>query len=562
MTDSDPAPALEPTAPASTGTAAMYALRAARKRHRLGDIEWFDAAYRVYLVALFGGGALVWLSDLVGDEPLTLAQAGDVARHGPNLLGMVAVLALAAGLRSGSQGGPLALEAADVMHVMLSPVPRRTALLRPTVQRIRGAVFAGAATAAVLGQLAGRRLPGSPTAWFFAGALFGANAALLWVGGALLAHTLRVPLVLSTSLAALGVAWQGAAIATDIPGPADLDGSLGLWGWRQHPIDLLAIGVSLALTVAGVILVARTSLEALARRANLVAQLRFAVTMQDLRTVILLRRQLSYEHTRRRPWFRVPAREHADPVWRRGWHSLVRFPTGRLVRMVALAAGAGACQVAAFHGTTPAILGSMVLLFVLGLESMEPLSQEIDQPDRTDSFPIERGDLLFRHLRAPAAALLPFALIGAASAVIADAVVTDGERIGSSIAVAAILMLPTILAGAAGAAVSIVRDAPDPMSSTNQQSFMPPEMAGFTTVLRTLVPLIVVVAGGASVLVVRESVERGDAALPSAIRSAVGVTLLVAATAVWVRHRDRMRQRFRAFMDEGRTYTQQQRSMR
>ncbi|MGD9997233.1 MAG: hypothetical protein AB7L17_18150 [Ilumatobacteraceae bacterium] len=563
---SDPEPVSDVPAPApgpaSTGAAAMYALRAARKRRRLGDIEWFDAAYRVYLVALFGGGALVWLSDLVGDEPLTLAQAANVAQHGPNVLGMVAVLAFAAGLRSGSQGGPLALESADVMHVMLSPVPRRTALLRPTVQRIRAAVFAGAAAAAVLGQLAGRRLPGSPTAWFAAGALFGANAALLWVGGALVAHTVRVPLVVSTLVAAVGVAWQGVAIATDVPGPADLDGSLGLWGWRQHPVDLLAVAVSVALTMAGILLVARTSLEALARRANLVAQLRFAVTMQDLRTVILLRRQLSYEHTRRRPWMRVPAREHADAVWRRGWHSLVRFPTGRLVRMVALAAGAGACQVAAFHGTTPAILGSMVLLFVLGLEAMEPLSQEIDQPDRTDSFPVERGDLLARHLRAPTIALVPFALIGATAAVIADAVVTDGERVGSAIAIAAILMLPTVLAGAAGAAVSIVRDAPDPMSSTNQQSFMPPEMAGFTTVLRTLVPLIVVVAGAASVLLVREAVEQGDAAVPAAIRAAVGVLLLAAATALWVRHRDRMRRRFRAFMDEGRTYTQQQRSIR
>jgi hypothetical protein len=36
-----PAPSSEP---ASTGTAAMHALRATRKRHRLGDMEWFDAA--------------------------------------------------------------------------------------------------------------------------------------------------------------------------------------------------------------------------------------------------------------------------------------------------------------------------------------------------------------------------------------------------------------------------------------------------------------------------------------------------------------------------------------
>jgi hypothetical protein len=230
--------------------------------------------------------------------------------------------------------------------------------------------------------------------------------------------------------------------------------------------------------------------------------------------------------------------------------------------MVALAAGAGACQVAAFHGTTPAILGSMVLLFVLGLESMEPLSQEIDQPDRTDSFPVERGLLLFRHLGAPTAVLVPFAVVGAAAAVVTDAVVTDGSRVGASIAIAAILALPTILAGAAGAAVSIVRDAPDPLASTNQQTFMPPEMAGFTTVLRTLVPLIVVVAGSTSILFVRQAVEHGNGAVPAALRAAVGVVMLVAGTAVWVRHRDRMHAKWREFMNEGRTYTQQQRSAR
>ena len=54
---------------------------------------------------------------------------------------------------------------------------------------------------------------------------------------------------------------------------------------------------------------AMDALEALARRSALVAQLRFAVTMQDLRTVVLLRRQLNQEQARRHPWLRLrPAR--------------------------------------------------------------------------------------------------------------------------------------------------------------------------------------------------------------------------------------------------------------
>jgi hypothetical protein len=100
------------------------------------------------------------------------------------------------------------------------------------------------------------------------------------------------------------------------------------------------------------------------------------------------------------------------------------------------------------------------------------------------------------------------------------------------------------------------------MSSTSQQTFMPPEMAGFSTVLRTLVPLAVSIAGALSIVLVREAVEGGNAAVSAAVRATIGVALLVAATALWVRHRDRMRRRFRAFMAEGRTYTQQQRSAR
>ena len=104
------------------------------------------------------------------------------------------------GLRSGAQGGPIALEAADVAYVMLAPVDRRRALLRPTFQRVRSAAFAVGVVGAVAGQLAGRRLPGTPFAWFFGGALFGATVGLLWAGGALVAHVVRVRLPAATLL--------------------------------------------------------------------------------------------------------------------------------------------------------------------------------------------------------------------------------------------------------------------------------------------------------------------------------------------------------------------------
>jgi hypothetical protein len=547
-----------------TPTAAMVALRRTRQRHRLGNIEWFEAAYRVYLLALIGGGSVLAASSAVGDKPVSQATADTFARHAPAALGLVAVLALLAGLRSGAQGGPLALEAPDVMYVMLAPVDRRRALLRPAVQRLRGAAYAGGVFGAIAGQLAGRRLPGTTLAWAASGATFGIAIGLIWVGAALISHATHVPLWSMTVLGMALLVWQGLAVAgTHAPAPGNLVGSLALWGWRQRGIDALALLVIVALVVVGFAMLRRTSLDALARRSGLVAQLRFAVTMQDLRTVILLRRQLNQEQTRNRPWIRLRTRHRKHAVWRRGWHSLLRLPATRIVRMAVVAAAAGASQGLVLRGTSPALLVTAGLLFLLGLEAMEPLSQEVDQPDRADSLPIDRGALMVRHLAAPAVALVPFALIGAAGATIVTIVNSHGRYTWTgAAAVAAILCIPTALGGAAGAVVSIVRDAPDPTANASQQAFMPPEMAGVTTLLRVLIPLVVSAIATLNVLLVRSAALRGDSTIGAAIRGAIASTLLTAAVAYWVLKRDDIRRSIKSFMAQGRESTTQQRSAR
>ncbi|MBI4883526.1 MAG: hypothetical protein HY826_05665 [Actinobacteria bacterium] len=532
---------------------ALRALRRTRQRHRLGNIEWFDAAYRAYLVGLFGGGSVLWISSSVHDEALGAAAIADIARNGPSIIGLVTALALLAGLRGGAQGGPIALETADVVHVMLSPVDRRRALLRPALQRVRGAMFLGATVGAIAGQLAGRRLPGSLSAWAGGGALFGVATAMLWAGAALLAHTLGCPRWIATSSGIGVVVWQTVAIFQSgrtggIAGPADSFGSLAMWGWRQRPIDLVAVAVALVAVTAGLLTLGRISLEALARRSALVAQLRFAVTMQDLRTVILLRRQLNQEQARRRPWRKSGAtsgRGVTRAVWSRGWHGLLRFPATRLVRIGALAALFGVLQATVVRGTTPAVLASALVAFVIGLEVMEPLSQEVDQPDRTDSFPIDRGELLARHLLAPTIALIPFAAVAAVAAVLvlgsADAIVP-----------AAIFALPNLVAGSAGGVVSIVRDAPDPIKTERQQSFVPPEMAGLGATLRLLLPVIVSTFGTSTVFFLRAAADAGESLIAAAVRGALGSALLALLVGYWVKVRDRVRRRIRAFMDEGR----------
>ena len=65
----------------------LRAMRRTRRVRRLGELEWFEVAYRVYLAALVGGGVILWLSGLVTDEPATAEEIADVTTHGPAVLG-------------------------------------------------------------------------------------------------------------------------------------------------------------------------------------------------------------------------------------------------------------------------------------------------------------------------------------------------------------------------------------------------------------------------------------------------------------------------------------------
>jgi hypothetical protein len=160
---------------------------------------------------------------------------------------------------------------------------------------------------------------------------------------------------------------------------------------------------------------------------------------------------------------------------------------------------------------------------------------------------------MFRHLAAPAVALVPFAVVAAAAAV----AVLGTSR---TIVPAAILALPMVLAGATGGVVSIVRDAPDPTSSTSQQAFVPPEMAGMSSALRIGLPILVSTLGASTVLLVRAADRAGASTTGAALRGAVGALLIVTLAAVWVRRRDAWRRKFRGFMAEGQAHTKQQRS--
>ena len=131
------------------------------------------------------------------------------------------------------------------------------------------------------------------------------------------------------------------------------------------------------------------SIEAARRRAGLVAQLRFAVTLQDMRTVVLLRRQLAQEKPRNRPWIRLRPRRGrlpADLAPR-----LAELPALPVPRAAAHG-GAGRRRrprrsASMWRGATAMFIVAGLALYLAGYDAVEPLAQEVDHPTRWESYP-------------------------------------------------------------------------------------------------------------------------------------------------------------------------------
>ena len=567
-----------------TSKATLAELRTTRQRRRLGDTDWYDIAYRVYLFALVGLVLVVWVSDAIDGAIGDGVDTADLLEKGPSIIGLLVVAAFGLGMRSGADGGPVAIELADIRYVLAAPISRRAVMLRPVAQRLRAAAFAIGLGGAVLGQLIATDVEGSRTAWAAACGAFGAIVGVTFVATAVIAHTLRVPRWLATTLATVALVWQGAVAwgiwndeATGLArvAPGNPAGRLALWGISQRGIDVIAIVVAIAMTAAALALSGKLRVEALARRGELVSQLRFAATVQDLRTVVQLRRQLRSEVLRTRPWgqHHPPARPaptetvrgrtpsatstgsagatgpSASIVWRRDSRSLRRLPAARFVRIGLLAAIGGVGG--ALTVSSSPLFGLLLLgaLFFAGLESLEPLSQEIDRPDITESFPIERGWIYAHHLVASAVLLAGVGLLGAATAVVVD----------SDVGLLAVVMaIPMVWAGAMGPVVVTVLDAPSAPSPTTllgtprdaETTMVPPEFAGFSTALRTLLPVAI-----SAVATIPVFVARFDGTAADVGRSLLGLALFTAIIVLWVRRRDPWGAKIREFFEGGRAAT-------
>jgi hypothetical protein len=510
-----------------TSRRTLRALRNERRRKRVADIEWFEAAYRVYLTAIVGIAAILLVSSWLGDQPASAGAVADVTEHGAAALGVLTAAAMALGLRSGSRGGPLAVEPAEVRHVLLSPVDRRAALLGHALRQLRYALFVGAVVGGVAGHQAHRKLPGSTTAWVACGVAAGVAVALALLGSALLANGLRLRPWMAAAAGAGLIAWAVLDVAGGPPSPTSLVSGIALWPLEIRWADLAGPLLAATLATVGLLLLGRTSLEALERRTSLVGQLRFAVTMQDLRTVIVLRRQLALDRPRDRPWVTVPGGRRW-PVWRRGWQGFARFPAVRLARLVVLAAGVGLALGAALEGPRALVVVAGLVAFLLGLDLVEPLAQEIDQSPRTDAIPMVKGRILLGHAPAPAVLGVPLAAVVVAG----GALLVPG---GEPLAVLAVSALPAVWAGASGAAISVVMGG-TPGGGGDDSLLMPPEVAGMKIAIRTGWPLVVAVLGTLPVLAGASATNRS--ALAAALSAVFLPLFLTGLTLAWLRFRE------------------------
>jgi hypothetical protein len=510
----------------SVDAAVLRDLAQVRRRRRVEDVDLFEKLYQAYLSVIAVGMVVLVGVSVVGDEVVSAVTTERVVLHAPAVVGLLLSLLLVMGIRSGTRGGPLTLEAAFVSHVLLSPLPRDVTLREPALRQLRQALLLGGGGGALAGLLAAQRLPLDHPPIIVWGAVGGAVVAAAATGLAMfvagwpvpkpLAHTVGLALVVG-SVADIGLetAWS----------PGSIAGRLLTSGLDLDPLGLTAIPVAAALVAGGLAVVGGTSIESARRRAGLVSQLRLAVTRQDLRTVVLLQRRLAQDAARRRPWFPVPY-GRALPVFRRDLRSLARLPIVRVLRVVACCTVAVGAGVAMWRGTTALVVLVGLALWAAALDVIEPLAQELDHPDRWAGYPVGPGDLLTRHLVAPGIALgvvlcIPVGVL---------AVLTEP---GPVLQTAGALLVPACAAAVIGATASVATAPFDPAS----MSTLMPETVGTQLIFRIAWPPAIAVLATLPMIAAREAEANQVSEFAAATQFLLPVCMMLGLVTMWLAKR-------------------------
>ncbi len=483
--------------------AALHDLRVARRKRRIADLHFVDTMYRLYVLVVVLAAALYWLSSALGRSTPSRSMAARIDRDAVWIAAVSLGLLLLTAVRSGKRGGPLASEGADVVHVLSAPIDRQLVLLRPFLAVLRRGTLVGGAAGVFVGEVLASLLPGSRSGWLSKGALLGAFVGLAWMSCAIASagrpgvrRVIGVVVgLLTVGAAAEGLASRAAATRFTVT-PLSALVWAPLSGSVADALNLRSSGWSViigALSGVALIIVVTTiarrglgdvDMERAAHRARLVGQLRFAVSTQDLRTVLLLRRQLSSESSRRQPWFRVtqPRRTGLTAaVVVRSLRGIARWPLTRVARVVVLGLLSGAMAVVGWHNSVVLLCGCGVLAFVAGLDVVEAIGQHVDRPYIAAGMPRHRGRVMNRQVIVPSVVLFVLGFPGAVLVVLA-------RWNGGSIAGAAIICLVCwSIGGAIGGAVSTVVGPPD-----FALSIQSPEAAMLMTVSPMLLSALIV----------------------------------------------------------------------
>lgn len=470
---------------------ALADLRQARRHNHQTAVHWIDALYRVYIIGLVCCTGVVLGSGLFGDEKLSPEGTAEFIAHAPAWLGLAFALAVGIGMRSGARGGPLTLQAATVQYELQAPIDRGITLRAPAFKQLRFMAFSGVLAGACIGMLAVRRFDDQPIVVVAGAAVSIALALVLAVAVAMIFSGRRIGIWPANIAALVLLGWSAADIAAGShTSPLSMLGTVAIWGISFIPVGIVGLVIAIAAVPLALAGIGGVSIDDARRRAGLVAQLRFAVTLQDIRTVVLLRRQLSQETPRVRPWIPMKRGGRTPAIWRRDWRGYFRFPLVRLARMVALAIVAGLALGLTWKGATPAFLVAGLALYLAGYDVVEPLSQEIDHPSRWDGIPEDHGKTLLSHLPASFAVMVLLCLISAASALVfAPSSVV--------LALLPVAIVPVAMGAMMGAALSTAMGSPD---TAKLLAGLGADMLGWVLLFRLVAPPALVLISLATLL--------------------------------------------------------------
>jgi hypothetical protein len=251
--------------------------------------------------------------------------------------------------------------------------------------------------------------------------------------------------------------------------------------------------------------------------------------LQDMRSVIVVHRELAQDLPRSRPWWNAHS-ARLGPCWQRDWRGLARWPAGRYLRIFILAAVAGLASVAVWNGTEAFVVVAGIAVFIAGIDAIEGLAQETDHPVRPEQYPLLWGDLVLSHLFVPATLLVLTGVIG----LVVFGVVAGAA---SAFAVGAIVLVPVALAGVAGAAVSVVAGAPPPSLFLD---FGFPEFAPLILLARQVIAPALVITGFVPLVFAHDALANGQTPSSAAVTWIILPLGVFGAATIWMRSRKRV----------------------